>query len=133
MTDVRIATLLKFPSKIKWLTLQSSKCTWDVPETFLIFYEGRCSNMDTIHERKNTFTIYYASSILLKGWTERAGSWTKSKVLYKPKHNKTISQQSPESWLFAILFILFSVRTPLLVYIIQLKSMYLYNTHKTEF
>lgn len=95
---------LKFLTKIKWLSLQSSWCTWDVPETFLTFNEGRRC-MDTIHERKNTFTFYYTSSILLKGWIERAGSWMKGKILYKTKHNKTISQQSPDSWLFAILFL----------------------------
>lgn len=57
--------------------------------------------MDTINERKKTFTFYYTSSILLKGWIERAGSRMKGQVLYKPKHNKTISQQSPDAWLFA--------------------------------
>lgn len=93
MTHVRITTLLKFLSKIKWLSLQSSWCTWDVPETFLTFNEGRrrC-NMDTIHERKNTFTFYYTSSILLKGWIERAGSWMKGKVLYKTKQNKITAE-----------------------------------------
>lgn len=57
--------------------------------------------MDTINERKKTFTFYYTPSILLKGWIERAGSRIKGQVLYKPKHNKTISQQSPDAWLFA--------------------------------
>lgn len=102
MTDIRIATLLKFISSIKWLALQSW-CTCDALETFLTFSEGvRCCT-DTINERKR-----YSHSIIhpvyfLKWESKRGGSWMKRRVLYKPKHNKTVSQQSPDSWLFAII------------------------------
>lgn len=93
---------------------------------------ARCS-MDTINEREKIFTFYYTSSTLLKGWRERGGSRMKGQVLYKPKHNKTISQQSPDSWLFVILFLFVCLYGHLCWCITQLKSTHFYDTHKTEF